>query len=75
MWTEVAGMALAVGGALAVLAAGRMAATARGVEARKQTVAEMDMEQFRVAVRSVLVEQAARERMAQSPAVCERKWG
>jgi hypothetical protein len=74
MWTEVAGMALAVGGARAG-GAGRMAATARGVEARKQTVAEMDMEQFRVAVRSVLVEQAARERMAQSPAVCERKWG
>jgi hypothetical protein len=35
--------------------------------------ARIDDEQFRAAVRSVLVEQLARERMAQT-GVCERTW-
>ena len=77
MWNEVAGMALAFGGALVVLGAMRVALAARGVGARRQAVVEMDLGQFQAAVRAVLVEELARERLAQSQAatVCERQGG
>lgn len=74
MLNEIAGMALALGSALVVLGGVRVALAARSLGARRQSVVEMDLGQFHAAVRSVLVEELARERMAKAT-VCERKWG